>query len=138
MLSSKFRILIRQRVYVPVRASVKREGVTGRRKVCPPYNWRKTTVRSNGAECWFSKLTKEAWKVGGHGGLPANLLTTYEMAVEVAPNNQRFPVAMASHVARVVAVSASQFKVITHSVRKTDPVMPGIWLFILLDLMPKV
>ncbi len=43
------------------------------------------------------------------------------MAVEITGNTRLFYDAVAPHVARVVVVNTNQFKVIRHSVKKTDP-----------------
>ncbi len=49
------------------------------------------------------------------------LRPTDEVAVEVTGNTRLFHEAVAPHVARVVVVDPNQFRVISHSVKKTDP-----------------
>jgi Transposase len=49
------------------------------------------------------------------------LRATDEIAVEVTGNTRLFYQAVAPYVARVVVVDANQFRVISHSVKKTDP-----------------
>ena len=44
-----------------------------------------------------------------------------QIAVEVTGNARLFHAAVKPHVRRVVAVDPNQFKVISHSVKKTDP-----------------
>jgi hypothetical protein len=61
------------------------------------------------------------WKLEDMAKFTAKLRPTDEGAVEVTGNTRLFHDAVAPHVARVVAVNPSQFKVITHSVKKTDP-----------------
>jgi transposase len=51
----------------------------------------------------------------------AKLRPSDEVAVEVTGNPRLFHDAVAPLVKRVVAVNPNQFKVITHSVKKTDP-----------------
>src|SRR5580658_9390170 len=48
------------------------------------------------------------------------LRATDEVAVEVTGNTRLFYDAVVAHVARVVVVDASQFRVISQSVKKTD------------------
>ena len=43
------------------------------------------------------------------------------MAVEITGNTRLFYEAVAPHVARVVVVDTNQFRVISQSVKKTDP-----------------
>ena len=44
-----------------------------------------------------------------------------ELAVEITSNTRLFHEAVAPHVARVVVVDTNQFRVISQSVKKTDP-----------------
>ena len=44
-----------------------------------------------------------------------------EVAVEITSNTRLFHDAVAPHVARVVVVDTNQFRVISQSVKKTDP-----------------
>jgi len=60
------------------------------------------------------------WKLEDMAKFTAKLRPTDEVAVEVTGNTRLFHDAVAPHVGRVVAVNPSQFKVITHSVKKTD------------------
>src|SRR3974377_1498690 len=61
------------------------------------------------------------WKLGELRRFTAKLKPTDQVAVEVTGNTRLFYDAVAPHVERVVAVNPNQFKVITHSVKKTDP-----------------
>src|SRR5260370_9210020 len=68
----------------------------------------------------------------------AKLRPTDEVAVEVTGNTRLFHDAVAPHVGRVVAVNPSQFKVITHSVKKTDPNdARNLALYLAKHLLPK-
>jgi transposase len=69
----------------------------------------------------------------------AKLRPTDEVAVEVTGNTRLFHDAVAPHVGRVVAVNPRQFKVITHSVKKTDPNdARNLALYLAKDLLPEV
>ena len=61
------------------------------------------------------------WKLEDINKFVTKLRASDELAVEVTGNTRLFHEAVAPHVERVVAVNPSQFKVITHSVKKTDP-----------------
>ncbi len=62
-----------------------------------------------------------------------------EIAVEVTGNTRLFYDAVAPHVARVVAVDPNQFRVISHSVKKTDPNdARSLALYLAKDLLPEV
>ena len=61
------------------------------------------------------------WKLDQLPQFVAKLRSSDEVAVEVTGNTRLFYDAVAPHVRRVVAVNPTQFQVITHSVRKTDP-----------------
>ena len=59
--------------------------------------------------------------------------------MEVTGNTRLFRDAVAPHVARVVAVDPNQFKVISHSVKKTDPNdARNLALYLAKDLLPEV
>jgi len=79
------------------------------------------------------------WKLEDMGKFTAKLRPTDQVAVEVTGNTRLFHDAVAPHVERVVAVNASQFKVITHSVKKTDPNdARNLALYLAKDLLPEV
>jgi transposase len=61
------------------------------------------------------------WRIEQLPKFVSKLRSSDEVAVEVTGNTRLFHDAVAPHVKRVVAVNASQFKVITQSVKKTDP-----------------
>ena len=62
-----------------------------------------------------------------------------EVAVEITGNTRLFYDAVAPHVARVVVVDAAQFRVISHSVKKTDPHDAGLLaLYLSKGLLPEV
>src|SRR5499433_2506665 len=62
-----------------------------------------------------------------------------EIAVEVTGNTRLFRDAVSPHVARVVAVDPNQFKVISHSVKKTDPNdARNLALYLAKGLLPEV
>jgi transposase len=62
-----------------------------------------------------------------------------ELAVEVTGNTRLFYEAVAPHVARVVAVDPNQFRVISHSVKKTDRNdARNLALYLDKDLLPEV
>jgi len=79
------------------------------------------------------------WKLEDMSKFTAKLRPTDEVAVEVTGNTRLFHDAVAPHVGRVVAVNPSQFKVITHSVKKTDPNdARNLALYLAKDLLPEV
>lgn len=79
------------------------------------------------------------WKLEDMPKFTAKLRPTDEVAVEVTGNTRLFHDAVAPHVERVVAVNPSQFKVITHSVKKTDPNdARNLALYLAKDLLPEV
>jgi transposase len=79
------------------------------------------------------------WKLEDLAKFTAKLRPTDEVAVEVTGNTRLFHDAVAPHVGRVVAVNPSQFKVITHSVKKTDPNdARNLALYLAKDLLPEV
>lgn len=79
------------------------------------------------------------WKLEEMAKFTAKLRPTDEVAVEVTGNTRLFHDAVAPHVGRVVVVNPSQFKVITHSVKKTDPNdARNLALYLAKDLLPEV
>jgi transposase len=79
------------------------------------------------------------WKLGELGRFTAKLKSTDQVAVEVTGNTRLFYDAVSPHVERVVAVNPNQFKVITHSVKKTDPNdARNLALYLAKDLLPEV
>ena len=67
------------------------------------------------------------------------LRSTDEVAVEVTGNTRLFHDAVAPHVARVAAVDPNQFRVISHSVKKTDPNdARNLALYLSKGLLPEV
>ncbi len=81
----------------------------------------------------------KTWDLEDMAKFTAQLRSTDEVAVEVTGNTRLFHDAVAPHVERVVAVNPSQFKVITHSVKKTDPNdARNLALYLSKDLLPEV
>jgi transposase len=79
------------------------------------------------------------WKLQDIERFVAKLRRTDQVAVEVTGNTRLFHDAVAPYVERVVAVNPSQFKVITHSVKKTDPNdARNLALYLAKDLLPEV
>ena len=79
------------------------------------------------------------WKLEDMTKFTAKLRRTDEVAVEVTGNTRLFHNAVAPHVERIVAVNPNQFKVITHSVKKTDPnAARNLALYLAKDLLPEV
>lgn len=79
------------------------------------------------------------WRLEELGKFTAKLRSEDEIAVEVTGNTRLFRDAVQPHVARVVAVNPSQFKVITQSVKKTDPNdARNLALYLSKDLLPEV
>lgn len=67
------------------------------------------------------------------------LRVTDEVAVEITGNTRLFYDAVAPHVARVVVVDANQFRVISQSVKKTDPNdARNLALYLAKGLLPEV
>jgi hypothetical protein len=60
------------------------------------------------------------WELEDLGKFVKKLRPSDEVAVEITSNTRLFYDAVAPHVARVVVVNTSQFKVIRQSVKKTD------------------
>ena len=61
------------------------------------------------------------WKLEDLPRFAKKLRPSDQIAVEVTGNTRLFRDAVAPYVKRVVAVDPNQFKVISHSVKKTDP-----------------
>ena len=79
------------------------------------------------------------WKLEELAKFTAKLRPTDQVAVEVTGNTRLFHEAVAPYVERVVAVNPSQFKVITHSEKKTDPNdARNLALYLAKDLLPEV
>jgi transposase len=79
------------------------------------------------------------WKLEDLEKFIGKLRPADEVAVEVTGNTRLFHEAVAPHVKRVVAVNPNQFKVITHSVKKTDPNdARNLALYLAKDLLPEV
>ncbi|MCZ2078117.1 MAG: transposase [Bryobacterales bacterium] len=79
------------------------------------------------------------WRLEEMDRFVAKLRPTDQVAVEVTGNTRLFHDAVAPHVERFVAVNPSQFKVITHSVKKTDPNdARNLALYLSKDLLPEV
>ena len=79
------------------------------------------------------------WKLEDLPRFVKKLRPNDEIAVEVTGNTRLFYDAVAPHVARVVAVDPNQFKVISHSVKKTDPNdARNLALYLDKDLLPEV
>ena len=79
------------------------------------------------------------WKLEDLARFVKKLRPNDEVAVEVTGNTRLFHDAVAPHVARVVAVDPNQFKVISHSVKKTDPNdARNLALYLEKDLLPEV
>lgn len=79
------------------------------------------------------------WKLEDLPRFVKKLRSTDEIAVEVTGNTRLFYDAVTPQVARVVAVDPNQFKVISHSVKKTDPNdARNLALYLEKDLLPEV
>ena len=79
------------------------------------------------------------WKLEELEKFTSKLRPGDQIAVEVTGNTRLFHDAVAPHVERCVAVNPSQFKVITHSVKKTDPNdARNLALYLAKDLLPEV
>src|SRR5262245_57252078 len=79
-------------------------------------NWFTACIRLENGRNYVTE-----WKLEPLPKFLAKLRPSDEIAVEVTGNTRLFHDAVARHVKRVVAVNPNQFKVITHSVKKTDP-----------------
>jgi transposase len=79
------------------------------------------------------------WKLEDLPRFVQKLRPSDEIAVEVTGNTRLFRDAVAPYVARVVAVNPNQFKVISQSVKKTDPNdARNLALYLEKDLLPEV
>jgi len=79
------------------------------------------------------------WKLEELLRFTKKLRSSDEIAVEMTGNTRFFHQAVAPHVARVVAVDPNQFKVISQSVKKTDPNdARNLALYLAKDLLPEV
>jgi len=79
------------------------------------------------------------WKLEDLPRLVKKLRPSDEIAVAATGNTRLFHEAVAAHVARVVAVDPNQFKVISHSVKKTDPNdARNLAPYVEKDLLPEV
>jgi transposase len=79
------------------------------------------------------------WKLADLPRFVKKLRPADEVAVEVTGNTRLFHDAVAPHVARVVAVDPNQFRVISHSVKKTDPNdARNLALYLAKGLLPEV
>jgi transposase len=79
------------------------------------------------------------WKLEDLPRFVKKLRASDQIAVEMTGNTRLFHDAVAPHVARVVVVDPNQFKVISHSVKKTDPNdARNLALYLEKDLLPEV
>lgn len=79
------------------------------------------------------------WRLEQLEEFVAQLRPSDEVAVEVTGNTRMFHDAVAPRVKRVVAVNPNQFRLITHSVKKTDPNdARNLALYLAKDLLPEV
>ena len=79
------------------------------------------------------------WRLEQLEEFVAQLRPSDEVAVEVTGNTRLFHDAVAPRVKRVVAVNPNQFRLITHSVKKTDPNdARNLALYLAKDLLPEV
>jgi len=79
------------------------------------------------------------WKLEDLDRFVKKLRPSDEVAVEVTGNTRLFYQAVAPQVKRVVVVNANQFRVIAHSVKKTDPNdARNLALYLEKDLLPEV
>ena len=80
-----------------------------------------------------------AWRLEQLPQFVKKLRATDEVAVEVTGNTRLFYNAVAPHVSRVVVVNPNQFRVISQSVKKTDPNdARNLALYLAKDLRPEV
>ncbi len=79
------------------------------------------------------------WKLDKLAAFVKKLRPTDEVAVEITGNTRLFHDTVAPHVARVVVVDSNQFRVISRSVKKTDPNDARLLaLYLAKDLLPEV
>jgi transposase len=80
-----------------------------------------------------------SWRLEELPGFVKKLRSGDEVAVEITGNTRLFHDAVAPHVARVVVVDPSQFRLISHSVKKTDVHDAGLLsLYLSKGLLPEV
>jgi transposase len=79
------------------------------------------------------------WQLEDLSKFTRTLRATDQIAVEVTGNTRLLHDAVSPHVERVAVVNPNQFKVITHSVKKTDPNdARNLALYLAKDLLPEV
>jgi transposase len=79
------------------------------------------------------------WKLEDMAKFTAKLRPADEVAVEITGNTRLFHDAVVPYAGRIVAVNPSQFKLITHSVKKIDPNdARNLALYLAKDLLPEV
>jgi len=79
------------------------------------------------------------WRLDELPRFVKKLRATDQVAVEITGNTRLFYDAVAPHVARVVVVDSNQFRVISRSVKKTDPNDARLLaLYLSKDLLPEV
>ena len=79
------------------------------------------------------------WELEDLGKFVKKLRPSDEIAVEITGNTRMFFDAVVSHVARVVVVNTTQFKVIRQSVKKTDPHdARALALYLSKNMLPEV
>src|SRR5271165_4613830 len=79
------------------------------------------------------------WELTDLGKFVKKLRPTDEVAVEITGNTRLFHDAVCGHVARLVVVNTSQFRVIRQSVKKTDPHdARTLALYLSKDMLPEV
>src|SRR6201986_3215922 len=79
------------------------------------------------------------WELEDLGKFVKKLRTSDEIAVEITGNTRLFYDAVVPHVARVVVVNTTQFKVIRQSVKKTDPHdARALALYLSKNMLPEV
>src|ERR1035437_759721 len=79
------------------------------------------------------------WKLADLPQFVKKLQPTDEVAAEITGNTRLFHEAVSAHVARVVVVDTNQFRVISRSVKKTDPNDARLLaLHLSKDLLPEV
>jgi hypothetical protein len=100
-------------------------------------------LHRRGFTCWVRlesgrQFLKE-WRLEQLPHFVKKLRATDEVAVEVTSNTRLFHDAVAPHVARVVVVDPNQFRVISQSVKKTDPNdARNLALYLAKGLLPEV
>jgi hypothetical protein len=91
-------------------------------------------VRLESGRQWVSE-----WRLEQLPQFVKKLRATDEIAVEVTGNTRLFYNAVERHVARVVVVDPNQFRVISQSVKKTDPNdARNLALYLAKGLLPEV